>query len=842
KNHTMAVASQPTGGRRRAVFVALGSRGDVQPLALLASALAERGSEDTKLPGDPLIQVALVAHAELETVLRADGALRGGVEFRPLPLPCFLADAAAEDGNKSAADSCAVPCVLDLGGKRREEWVAAVLMSRDADMLVGNLFAMPVVYHLAERLGVPWFCASPSLVPYSAPPGFREGFEMDFPDLYRALCRRDEGLDGESASGSGVLSWRSVEAWLWPIFTENHALLREELLGLPPVPGYDEADQLDLASLRPGHFLLGLHRPLLDDKSLSALPPESEVCGAWLPPDDPAAALPPELESYLADCSGAPPLYVGFGSMGAAGLVPDGQGLLSTIIDAAKWMKRGAVVMAHLVEGVEGPGGGVRKAVFERLPPADGSGLWPGILLCRLNLPHSRLLPHCSSAIHHGGIGTVVACLSAGLPQLVVPLAYDQPFWGQRLQDLGVGESLALEEVSVLSLAKSLQRLLGDDRVRSAARGLGAGLRRNEEGDEEVRPAEGTAAALQLLAGAVSSAATLTRRPRPPKGWPLKPPRQVPLHKGDAAPLVWARCAGEVQYVHSEVAEKACYGDLAALRPGGLVVDAGMNLGLFSLHLAQACTAQKGEGGLLCLGFEPAAETYSLALRNLRQHGVQVVDHGNSLDGLEPGLLEADGVVVHCFQLALGAEEGEAEFCYLPHLSSNSTMARHRSEKDHLRKSGAFETRLEPFFFAEERVERVRCVRLGDVLSRLGETTSVRLLKVDVEGAEVDVLAGILTSQWPRIEGLAVEVHSSAALRTVIALLHERLPQGPHASSSGVGGGAARVLAEPQKDLPDHWMLYAGSVPRRSSTGSSAADVADERNEWAQRSMRASAE
>ena len=40
---------------------------------------------------------------------------------------------------------------------------------------------------------------------------------------------------------------------------------------------------------------------------------------------------------------------------------------------------------------------------------------------------HAEVLPHCSAVITHGGHGTVMKALIAGVPLIVVPLGRDQP-------------------------------------------------------------------------------------------------------------------------------------------------------------------------------------------------------------------------------------------------------------------------------------------------------------------------------------------------------------------------------------------------------------------------------
>jgi sterol 3beta-glucosyltransferase len=55
------------------------------------------------------------------------------------------------------------------------------------------------------------------------------------------------------------------------------------------------------------------------------------------------------------------------------------------------------------------------------------------------SVPHDWLFPRCAAVVHHGGAGTTAAGLKAGVPSIIVPFFSDQPFWGYRIADLGVG-------------------------------------------------------------------------------------------------------------------------------------------------------------------------------------------------------------------------------------------------------------------------------------------------------------------------------------------------------------------------------------------------------------------
>lgn len=49
------------------------------------------------------------------------------------------------------------------------------------------------------------------------------------------------------------------------------------------------------------------------------------------------------------------------------------------------------------------------------------------------------LFPQCSAVVHHGGAGTTTEAALAGIPQVVCPVAFDQRFWADRVEWLGLG-------------------------------------------------------------------------------------------------------------------------------------------------------------------------------------------------------------------------------------------------------------------------------------------------------------------------------------------------------------------------------------------------------------------
>ena len=77
--------------------------------------------------------------------------------------------------------------------------------------------------------------------------------------------------------------------------------------------------------------------------------------------------------------------------------------------------------------------------------------------------PFSAVLPRSVALVHHGGIGTAGQALAAGLPQLVMPMTFDQPDNAVRLKRLGVARILLPECFTDVRVARDLEVLLGSN-------------------------------------------------------------------------------------------------------------------------------------------------------------------------------------------------------------------------------------------------------------------------------------------------------------------------------------------------------------------------------------------
>ena len=77
-------------------------------------------------------------------------------------------------------------------------------------------------------------------------------------------------------------------------------------------------------------------------------------------------------------------------------------------------------------------------------------------------VPLARVLPRCAALVSHGGIGTLAQGLAAGVPQLTMPMGFDQPDNAARLQRLGVGRWLLPSKFDGDHVAAALSALLDD--------------------------------------------------------------------------------------------------------------------------------------------------------------------------------------------------------------------------------------------------------------------------------------------------------------------------------------------------------------------------------------------
>jgi UDP:flavonoid glycosyltransferase YjiC (YdhE family) len=89
-------------------------------------------------------------------------------------------------------------------------------------------------------------------------------------------------------------------------------------------------------------------------------------------------------------------------------------------------------------------------------------------------VPMSQLLPRSAALVHHGGIGSCAQGLSAGVPQIVRPMSYDQFDNSRRLVRLGVAKEISVRAFSGPKVADELATLLDSPTVAARCRDLAA--------------------------------------------------------------------------------------------------------------------------------------------------------------------------------------------------------------------------------------------------------------------------------------------------------------------------------------------------------------------------------
>jgi FkbM family methyltransferase len=194
------------------------------------------------------------------------------------------------------------------------------------------------------------------------------------------------------------------------------------------------------------------------------------------------------------------------------------------------------------------------------------------------------------------------------------------------------------------------------------------------------------------------------------------------------------------------------------VRPGDVVFDIGANIGLLGVRIAQ-----RTKGAARVFAFEPVPPIRAVLEKNAERYG---------------------GVEV--LPWALSRESGTMEIAYYPRIPALSTGHPEIWDADSGRLTetvlGGAQSRLMPRFaaaliarFVRGTVEKHTCTvrTVPDVRRELG-LERIDILKVDVEGAELDVLLGLGDdeAEWARIKSAVVEVHDvDGRVETVRELL-----------------------------------------------------------------------
>ncbi len=347
----------------RVLLLTYDSRGGVEPLLGLAVRLRELGAE-----------VRLCAPPDCEARVA-----EVGVPLVPIGLPVRKLVHGATP--PTAAD---VPRIASELMAAYFDTVARAAEGCDVLVASGLLPVLASARSVAEKLGIrfmvaaycPIFLPSPHFPPTPLPGG---SFPPDVTDnrvLWDLNAQRANELFGAALN------------------------TRRTSIGLPPVDNV--------------YAYAFTERPLLAaDPTLAPWQESADIdvvqTGAWILPDE--RPLPAELEAFLQ--AGAPPVYVGFGSMRAP------KDFARVAIEAIRSQGHRVLVSRGWAE----------------LALIDDRN--DGFALGEVN--QQALFGRVAAVIHHGGAGTTMTAATAGAPQVVVPQMADQPYWASRVAALGIG-------------------------------------------------------------------------------------------------------------------------------------------------------------------------------------------------------------------------------------------------------------------------------------------------------------------------------------------------------------------------------------------------------------------
>ncbi len=406
---------------RRVLFATFGSLGDLHPYLALAKELVRRGHE-----------------ARIATTDRFEQAVRAhGIEFvamHPLetqlgaPEPHIERVFDPKKGTEYLIRRLVMPYV-------RQAYNDLAAAAQEADVLVTHPLAVAGRL-VAEKTGLPWI--STVLSPLS---------------LFSAI-------DAPVLPGAPFLTWvrklgaapyralLGLAAMRLKTWEEPLRALRNEL-GLPSAPHAMLQCQFSPA------LNLALFSPLFASPQRD-WPANTILCGFPsfddTPPDEATDAV---LQEFLA--AGEPPLVF---TLGSSAFTVAGNFWFAAV-EAAKRLDRRVI----LVTG----------------DPSAQAPWVKGAVAVFAYLPYSAVFPHAAAIVHQGGIGTLAQALSAGKPQLIVPLAFDQPDNAARTVRLGAARSLPFAKANAETLSRELKALIGEPRYAERSRELALELL-NEHG------------------------------------------------------------------------------------------------------------------------------------------------------------------------------------------------------------------------------------------------------------------------------------------------------------------------------------------------------------------------
>lgn len=472
----MTAALQPQSG---ILFIAFGSRGDTQPLLVLAHSV----STD---PTFTSCRVSFITHAaHMDWIGNLD--LSPDLQYFWANSDPFVLPHKRAEQDASQRQCCLSACQT-LFAKVPAAARIGLRVCKQPGLIVYNLFSLEG-FHLAEAFGLISVAASPCAPPSSAPPGFWDAMAAEDPEFVSSL--QASRLPFMRRGGCGDLVSRAhIHEWMWPLFADHWGVWRTAALNLPASPCQFDRTAAPM-------LLLGISSLLCPESSRSLT--TATMCGPW---DIHSIQLHRGPEGWLhgpPSSPGSKPLLVDLGCSSRM-LDLDQQQAFLELVGA---LARQSTIGIHLLGSqLRLPELDTRVLEGGSLTQDGREGSHQKVHLHRDPVLHSHLLPSCCAILHVGGAGTTLAAAKAGTPQLVAPLHFDQEDWACCVARTGIGIRIAslLDMVhrgtdqgrlddEAEALAHAIQRLVRDPGVAQRCR----------EMEQTLRGEDGVRAALRVI-------------------------------------------------------------------------------------------------------------------------------------------------------------------------------------------------------------------------------------------------------------------------------------------------------------------------------------------------------
>ncbi|CEG67174.1 hypothetical protein RMATCC62417_03641 [Rhizopus microsporus] len=394
--------------------ITIGTRGDVQPYIALCKGLMKDGH-----------RCRIATHDEFK-----DWIEEHGIEFRTVGGdPGELMRICVENNFFSVN-------FVREGLRLFKDWIDELLSLaweavQGTDVIIESPSAM-VGIHMAEALGVPYFRSFP--MPMTRTRSFPHPFAT--PNHPKGRLYND-------------MTYVLFDYAVWRAIATRTNAFRKNKLKIPAT-SYEKLEVWKI--------------PYLYSFSPNIVPSPLDwldwihCTGYWFL-DNPQTGWKPEekLKAFVESKDTRPLVYIGFGSI----IVSDPKEITRIIVESVLLSNVRAIVSrgwSSRLQGVAHEEDDILKK-------------HPDTIFSIQSVPHDWLFPQVRAVVHHGGAGTTAAGLRAGRPTIIKPFFADQFFWGERVEEMGIGR--CIKKLTVESLSAALRVVSTDEHMLKLAKKVG---------------------------------------------------------------------------------------------------------------------------------------------------------------------------------------------------------------------------------------------------------------------------------------------------------------------------------------------------------------------------------